>query len=82
MIVSFDVADEVVNEMALPVEISQVDAVNLKMYMAILDNSLAVFISFMDTGFLAVFFCSVWVMEKYGCLSLGLGCMLLRRVER
>ncbi|KAI3435464.1 uncharacterized protein J3R85_006073 [Psidium guajava] len=66
-IVLFDVADEVFDEMAPPpVEISQLDTVNLTKFVAVLNGSLAVFISLRDTAGDQNSVCSVWVMGEYG----------------
>ncbi|XP_030462495.1 F-box/kelch-repeat protein At3g06240-like [Syzygium oleosum] len=68
-IVLFDVAGEVFDEMALPPEeISHADSVALVMSLAVLNDLLAVFISFinvaLDLELHSV--CSVWVMRDYG----------------
>ncbi|XP_030462494.1 F-box/kelch-repeat protein At3g06240-like [Syzygium oleosum] len=68
-IVLFDVAGEVFDEMALPPEeISDADSDALVMSLAVLNNLLAVFISFIkaavDPELHSV--CSVWVMREYG----------------
>ncbi|KAF8011774.1 hypothetical protein BT93_I0037 [Corymbia citriodora subsp. variegata] len=67
-IVSFDVAGEVFDEMPLPEEIIRMDNGNLSVYLAVLQDSLAVFVNLVKAigqpGPDSI--CSVWVMRDYG----------------
>ncbi|KAK3411385.1 hypothetical protein EUGRSUZ_I00151 [Eucalyptus grandis] len=67
-IVSFDVAGEVFDEMPLPEEIVRMDNGRLSVYLAVLNDLLAVFVNLMKAlghpGPDSV--CSIWVMREYG----------------
>ncbi|XP_056159159.1 F-box protein At3g07870-like [Syzygium oleosum] len=67
-IVSFDVAGEVFDEMALPEEIFHQDNGSLMVSAAVLNDLLAVFVSFINAGVDPELHsvCSVWVMREYG----------------